>query len=247
MVRQYSSVLCLMSLVLWNVGCAPESATPVPLTSDDVGHGHDHGHGHGHEHADTLAGAIEELTELNDGVSAAFAEGDTEAAHGPLHDVGHLMENVSKLAAASELSDEAKASVEKNVDALFELFGSVDKKMHGDEDGKDYKDVSKDIAAAIAAITEAAEPVLSEHDHDGHDHDGEEGHEHEEHGEEHHEKDGDHDGHGDDKEHQDGDKDHDHEDGDEDHDHKEGDDDHKHEEGAKDADKPEEKKEHGDK
>lgn len=231
MLRQSIFALSLLSISLWTFGCAPESQSDVPLTADDIGH-HDHDHDHGHGHAETLGGAVTALTELRDGVSKAFADGDEDAAHGPLHEVGHLLEQVSSLAASSELSAEAKAGVEKNVDALFDLFGAVDKKMHGDEEGgKDYKDVSKEIDAAISAISEATAAVSGDHDHDEdhahHDADGdahhdEDGHDHDEH----HEKDGEHADHDDDEEHKDEDKDHDH---------KEGDNDHKKAEGEKDA------------
>lgn len=162
-------------------GCTDGESTPKPPV---MGGGHDHGHDHGHGqgHPETLAGAYAQVTALRDTVRDAFKEGDADAAHGPLHDVGHLLEDLQVLADKAELSDEAKATIKTNVDILFESFGAVDDKMHDPEEGSDYSEVSEKIDAAIAAIGTAAGPLAEggEHDHghddheDGdHDHDGE--------------------------------------------------------------------------
>ncbi|MEO2019117.1 MAG: hypothetical protein ABGZ53_32640 [Fuerstiella sp.] len=150
------------------VGCA-EQSEPAPVMAS-----HDHGHeGHGeHEHAETLPEVLGELTELRDTVRDAFAKDDGDAAHGSLHDVGHVLEEVSELAGEAHLSDEAKATIESNVEILLDAFGAVDKGMHSKDEGSAYSEVSKKIDAAIAAITAAAGPALEdEHGHDEHGHD----------------------------------------------------------------------------
>ncbi|MCP4787837.1 MAG: hypothetical protein GY903_02335 [Fuerstiella sp.] len=169
------------------VGCA-EQSEPAPVMAS-----HEHGHEeHGeHEHPETLAEALGELTELRDTVRDAFAKEDGEAAHGPLHDVGHVLEEVSELAGDAHLSDEAKATIESNVEILLDAFGAVDKGMHSEDEGSAYSDVSEKIDAAIAAINAAAGPALEdEHGHDEHgDHD--DGHEDdEEHDDDHDETEG---------------------------------------------------------
>lgn len=192
------SALSLTAFVF--VGCA-EQTEPTPVMTS-----HDHDHGHEHEHPETLAGALSELTELRDTVRDAFAKDDGDAAHGPLHDVGHILEEVSELAGDANLSDEAIATIESNVETLLDAFGAVDKSMHSEDEGSDYSEVSEKIDAAITAIMAAAGPALEDDDHHGHD-DDEHG-DHDEDGHEDHDEDGDHD------DHEDGDHDEKHDDDD---------------------------------
>ena len=199
----YASALALAVLIC---GCDDAVENPkVPVMTDGHHDDHDHGGG-GHAHPETLGEALAELTELRDTVRDAFKNEDTEAAHGPLHDVGHLLDEVSEFADGAELSAEAKATITTNVETLLDAFGAVDKKMHSADEGSDYSEVSEKIDAALKAITEAAGPAGAHHD----DHDGD-----------HKEGDDDH------ADHKDGDADHkdaDHKDGDhKDGDHKDGD------------------------
>ena len=167
-------------------GCTDSETPPKPPV---MAGNHDHGHEHGHDHPETLAAAFAEVTELRDTVRDAFKEGDKDTAHGPLHDVGHLLEDLEGLVQEAELSDEAKATIKTNIDTLFESFGAVDDKMHDSEEGSDYSEVSEKIDTAIAAIAKAAGPLAEGGDHD-HDHDDHEEGDHD-HDDEH--KDGDHD------------------------------------------------------
>ena len=175
---------------------------------------HDH-EGHS-KHQESFGEAFGALKELNETVSTAFADNDSEAAHGPLHDVGHLLESISGFAAKSDLDEAAKETIESNIDTLMSSFGAVDALMHGDDKGKEYSEVSADIDEAIAAIATAAGALAEGHgDHDEHgDHDKDD--EHGDHDEDAASKDGDHgkdDSHGDgdspaDGEHSDADEDH---------------------------------------
>jgi hypothetical protein len=203
-----ASVFSLTALVF--IGCA-EQSDPAPVMAS-----HEDEHEHGHEHAETLTEALSELTELRDTVRDAFAKEDGDAAHGPLHDVGHLLEEVSELADEADLSDEATATIESNIETLLDAFGAVDKSMHSEDEGSSYSEVSEKIDAAIAAITAAAGPALEDDDHEGHEHG-----DHDEDGHEDHDEDGDH-KHGDHDGHEDGDHDEKHGD---DHDKTEGHDD----------------------
>ena len=192
---------CLLSTAVCFVagmaGCddTPVTNSPPVLSSEN---GHDHGHGD-HEHADTFAGALEELTEMNETMAAGFAgDGDAEAAHDVLHDVKHVLELLSKFSDESHLSDDDKKTIDTQIAVLHDAFNAVDAKLHNLPDAKDYKDVAEDITAALAAIEETAGELLEEgHDHEGHDEHGDHG----DHGD--HDEDGDHDEHGDD--HKDGD------------------------------------------
>lgn len=141
----------------------------------DHDHGdHDHGdHDHGdHDHGDssdpslpptagdhddhhapeTYDEAVTELLATQKAVSEAFAAGNQDDAHGPLHDVGHLLESTEALVEKSDMDDETKKKLSEAIDQLFESYGAVDEKMHNAETGKDYSEVSEQIEAAISAL-----------------------------------------------------------------------------------------------
>lgn len=223
MLLRFTGLLTALLFAFSVIGCTESPMPETPVLSAGDGHD-DHGHGGAHDHPETFGEAFAELTELHGTIKTAFGEEDEDAAHGPLHDVGHILEEVSELAGNSELSDEAIATIESNVEKLLDAFGAVDERMHDEEGkaGKAYSEVAAEIETAIAAIKEAAGELAEEHGH------------HDEHGEH-----KDHDDHGD---HKDGDADHEkgHKDGDHDEkgEHKDGDADHdkEHKDGDSDAD-----------
>ena len=159
-----------------------------------MGDGHeDHAHG-GNGHAETVGVAFHELTELYTTVKTAFAADDADTAHGPLHEVGHVLKGVKELANKSELTAEAKATVDQQVEVLMDAYGDVDKMMHG-KDGSQYSEVSDKVDAAMAALKTALSE-LAEHDGDhdhGHDHDDDEHGDHDD--DDHDHMEGDHDDH----------------------------------------------------
>lgn len=163
-------VPCLASLMIVAAlisGCGDASQQPpIPVMTDDH-HGHDHhGHDHGsHSQPETLGAALHAVTAARDTIRDAFAAGKPEEAHGPLHDIFGPIEAMGSLADASDLSDEAKATIKANVENLLNAFGEVDAKLHKPDEGADYKDVSEKIEAALKEITTAAGPLAS-HDHD---------------------------------------------------------------------------------
>lgn len=136
--------LALLSAVLVP-GC--QDAPPAPVADT-------HEHGEGHHHPETLADALTELTELRDTIRDAFAADDTDKAHDPLHEVGHIIEVVQELAEKEKLPEERLAIVKSSTEELFNAFGEVDKTMHGGE-GSTYKDVSGKIDAAMVALKAA--------------------------------------------------------------------------------------------
>jgi len=125
---------------------------------DEQGHGHGHGHSHDgdegeHSHeGETYATAVQELTELNDKIRDLFAKEDTEAADKPLHEFGHVLEEIVPLAEKAELAGDDLAAIKKAVEQLFEDVGKVDSKIHGGE-GVTYAEVEKQVGEAIATLT----------------------------------------------------------------------------------------------
>ncbi len=139
--------LMMIALALTVVGCEPANKPKVDAGASE--------HGQDHAHAETLADAVKELEGICATIKAAFAKNDAEAAHEPMHEVGHVLEEIPDLAAKSTLDDAAKAEVKKAAETLFEAFSAVDESMHG-SGGKKYSDVAEAIDAALKVIVDKA-------------------------------------------------------------------------------------------
>lgn len=149
-------LLCLATLLGCGGGAEESASDTIPGTPihDD----HDH---HGEEHA-TFDEAVHELVEMRNAIRDGVAAGDEEAFHGPLHEVGHVLESLESFAEKMEDSANKTAAVEA-VESLFDLFGKVDAKLHGG-DGVDYSDVADEIDANVSILEglasgEAAAPT----------------------------------------------------------------------------------------
>jgi hypothetical protein len=156
------------------IGCAPSapSASPVKTAAgkahddhddhDDHGHehdDHDHGHDHGdHEEPETVAQGIAQLEKLCADAKAHLAAGDFGKADGPVHMVGHLLEDLGELGVKEKPAAEAEAR--KALDAIFECFDKVDTAIHSADDEArkklDYAEHAPAIEAAIAKLKELA-------------------------------------------------------------------------------------------
>ena len=134
--------------------------------------GHDHGDHSGHDHGassdpslpptgsdheehndpETYDEAVTELLATKKAIAEAFAAGKPDDAHGPLHDVGHLLGNTETLVEKSDMDDDTKKKLREAIEQLFASYGAVDDKMHNAEKGKDYSDVSEQIENAISTL-----------------------------------------------------------------------------------------------
>lgn len=147
------------------VGCAPAAppAAPAPARQAQADHDHDdkhqqddkHDHGE-HEEPETVAAAIAQLEKLCADTKAHLAAGDYEKADGPVHMVGHLIEDLGELVAKEKPAAEADAR--QALDAVFECFDKLDTVIHGaDEEARkklDYAEHSPAIEAALAKLKE---------------------------------------------------------------------------------------------
>jgi len=112
--------------------------------------------GHEHVHPDTLAGLVAEVEKLAGVVSAAMAEGVREKADSPLHEIGHLLEDVEHLAKEAKLTPEAEAAVTKAGSELFDAFDALDRAVHaGDDLAKAWEGKAEAIAAAMKVLKDA--------------------------------------------------------------------------------------------
>ncbi len=129
----------------------------------DAATSHDHeGHDHeGHEgevktgeatHPNTYSEAVADLLVTHKAIADAFATDDADAAHGPLHDVGHLLEVIEELVKNSGRDDTTQKQLNAAIEQLFASYGDVDEKMHDESQGKDYSDVAKQIENAINTL-----------------------------------------------------------------------------------------------
>ena len=131
------------SLTLGFLGCdVKDSAKKTGATSSK--------HDGGHKHATTLAGALKEIEEFRSTIKEAFAKKAPDDAHDALHEIGHVLESVTELAAPA--TDEAKKSVKTAVDELFDCFGAMDDTLHKKSTGKTYEEVADRIEAAMSTL-----------------------------------------------------------------------------------------------
>ena len=146
-------------LILAIIGCSNQD---VPLSHDHSKSGaitKEHlGHSHSHDdHAEpsTFRDIVEKLVDMDEQICNAFASNDTHAAHGPLHDVGQILENLTSLAKEEDIPKDVLAAVEQAKKDLFTAFGKIDKTFHGEE-GSNYDEQSSKIQSALIVIKEAA-------------------------------------------------------------------------------------------
>ena len=98
--------------------------------------------------------AVADAIALRDTIRDGFAAGDVDAAHGPLHDIGHCLLAIPK-AAESELTGEESQKVSDAIDELMDAFGEVDKTLHG-ADGSTYEEEALTINNGFLTLAELA-------------------------------------------------------------------------------------------
>ena len=141
--------LSMLVITLTIIGCEP-AAKPKPGAGADTSSG-----GPEHVHAETFAEAVKELESICATIKAAFAKDDAEAAHDPLHEVGHVLEEIPDLVAKSALDEAGKAEALSAKKSLYESFDAVDQGMHG-SGGKKYSEVAETIDAALKILVDKA-------------------------------------------------------------------------------------------
>ena len=103
----------------------------------------------------TFQEAAEQLVAMKNKIRDGFAAGDVDSAHGPLHEVGGLLENLATLAEKADLPAEQLDAVKQAKETLFDAFGEIDKTLHGGE-GSTYEEEAEAIQAAMKVIVGAA-------------------------------------------------------------------------------------------
>jgi len=143
-----------LTLSIGLLGCETKSVPGKPLVATGNAGGHSHGD---HKEATTMAEAIKEIDSHRIAIKDAFAKKQPEDAHDSLHEIGHVIESITALAAEHATTDESKQVVKKAVGELLDCFGAVDETLHS-EKGKSYEEVSERVDAAMASLTALIKP-----------------------------------------------------------------------------------------
>ncbi len=166
--------ICLsLFYVLYLCGCnpsAPESRRGASEAVDEHDHDehdhdehdhdehdhdeHDHDQddaNHATDHPETYAEAVALVAKLQLQIKEALATGDIKVADVPLHEIGHVLEAIPTLADKQSLSEADEEAVKKAVDTLFDAFGQIDEKVHGDGEPS-YTPYAEKIESAIGTL-----------------------------------------------------------------------------------------------
>lgn len=125
-------------------GCQPESSETANVESapQDI--------------RQPLQTTLTRLKQLNDEITQAAARDDLESAHDQLHETGTILESLESLCESPAMAPEQKSRASRAIETLFESFGEVDARLHGQE-GKLYSEVSESIDDALGKLSEVIE------------------------------------------------------------------------------------------
>lgn len=147
-------------VVVAAAGCGepatPPPPGPRPAAVRPADHDHDHDHaaaGHEHQHPESLAEAVTELKALVEKVRTALAAGDKDKADGPVHAVGHLLEDMQGLVGKAKLPAEREAAVKQALEQIFDAFDTLDTAIHGDgKEAVEFAPVEETITKALGVL-----------------------------------------------------------------------------------------------
>lgn len=150
LVTLFQSTLPIL-LAVCLIGCGRRADDVVvddrpPVSVDDLEHAD-----HAHVHVDTYAEAVTEIERMNNEISTAFAANDLDAADGPIHEIGDVLEETVALARKENFSEEAVNEIKAAVDTLMDAFTRVDDTIHGRE-GATYEEVKDEVEPALETL-----------------------------------------------------------------------------------------------
>lgn len=132
-----------LSCVLLFAGCGDETPSNAPESASQ-------------EDSGSIEDKVASIVKLRDQIRDGFTSGDVDAAHGPLHDVGDKLDQLSKLITKSDLFDEDKQEIEGQINTLFAAFGEIDKTLHGQE-GSTWEEEANTIDEAMKKLAQSCE------------------------------------------------------------------------------------------
>ncbi len=153
-------VIALVASLMFAVGCQP-TADSTSKAGGSAGHdtsGAAHGHSHSAETPapKTFKEGFELLSKQHAAIKTAFEAESPEDAHGALHDVGHVLESLTTLAASNPDISPSLDAIKQYVEQLFEQFGLLDETLHGGN-AVEFSEVNQEIETALASLKEFAQ------------------------------------------------------------------------------------------
>jgi hypothetical protein len=98
--------------------------------------------------------SVTELASLHDTVKD-FCGGNTEVdGHGALHEIGHVLENLQNLEAASGLTDAQRTEIASAAKQMSDAYASLDSAIHEGADF-DYSTIESTVADSLDKIRSA--------------------------------------------------------------------------------------------
>lgn len=142
---------CLLSVCAISLlGCGKPGSTDQAATPAHDDHGdHDHKHEGHDDHPHTYAEAIEKIEALRTAVRDNLAAKEKGKADEAVHEVGHLLEDLPKLAKSHTAEDQTE--IKQASDELIDLFGKIDEQLHADKE-PDYDAVSAQVETALEKL-----------------------------------------------------------------------------------------------
>ncbi len=156
-----ASLVCSLFAVS---GCEPKAA---PKKDDHASHDHaGHDHSHGEKEKVTYETPTAELKAILGkaiaavgAVADASEKGNVDDAHDELHDVGHYLESLPKLAQAASLGETQTDALTQVSKSLFEKMNLIDESLHhGDGDFK-YDTIKDDVRKDLDQLKAIADNV----------------------------------------------------------------------------------------
>jgi len=145
MSRRLGYVVGLLAGVLVGLGLSGCVNDPGPGPAPQTG-ALDQDDGKGHD-ADTpldFPSSVAALKDCYGKIKEAFEADKPGDAHVPLHDVGHLLEGITKAANEADLESADRDAVTVAVGRMFDAYGTIDGAMHAGKE-PDYDAVAEDL------------------------------------------------------------------------------------------------------
>lgn len=156
---RFAACLALFGSTAALIGCgSSEARSPVAVVDEHDHHHTSHDDSHEHTPSGSLANLVTKVEELSATIQDAFKAGDPEKGHGPLHEIGHVLEALPEIAAKESLASAQQEQLKAAVDSLMDSFGALDERLHGSgNDGKSFDEVAAQIEAAMFKLKAVCE------------------------------------------------------------------------------------------
>jgi len=131
--------ICLVVCCFAVIGCQQNGHSSTEAHSE-TGHSDDHSS----HHPETFEEAAQQIGEMGEEILGAFEGGTPDAAHGALHEIGHVIDSLPKLAAQTSMDEEATRTIDDATEKLMNAFGALDGALHG-EDLKSVEEIREEF------------------------------------------------------------------------------------------------------